>query len=170
MNNFCAVGRLTADPEFKKTPAGVSLCRFTLAIERPFKDKDGNKITDFIPCQAWRQTADYMQQYTHKGDTVSILGELHSEKYTDKQTGQQRNRYGIVCSAVNGIKRAEPQTAQGQQAAANIYQQRQSPCAANVNYNNYTAGQQQKSNSQRGNFTPAQDRFIEIDNDGDLPF
>lgn len=65
MNNFCAVGRLTSDPEYKKTPNGTSLVRFTLAIDRPFKDKDGNKITDFIPCQAWRQTADYMQQYIH---------------------------------------------------------------------------------------------------------
>lgn len=107
MNIFCAVGRLTSSPEYKKTPNGTSVVRFTLAIDRQFKDKDGNKITDFIPCQAWRQTADYMQQYINKGDMVSITGEFHSEKYNDKQTGQQRTRYGIVCNTVRGSKKAE---------------------------------------------------------------
>ena len=50
MNNFCAVDRLTSAPEYKKTLNGTSVVRFTLAIDRQFKDKDGNKITDFIPC------------------------------------------------------------------------------------------------------------------------
>lgn len=111
MNIFCAVGRLTSSPEYKKTPNGTSLVRFTLAVDRQFKDKDGNKITDFIPCQAWRQTADYMQQYIHKGDMVSITGELHSEKYNDKQSGQQRTRYGIVCNTVRGLKKPRATTA-----------------------------------------------------------
>lgn len=99
------MGRLTSSPEYKKTPNGTSLVRFTLAVDRQFKDKDGNKITDFIPCQAWRQTADFMQQYIHKGDMVSITGEFHSERYTDKQTGQQRTQYGIVCNTVRGLKK-----------------------------------------------------------------
>lgn len=150
MNNFCAVGRLTSSLDYKKTPNGTSVVRFTLAVDRQFKDKDGNKITDFIPCQAWRQTADYMQQYIHKGDMVSITGELHSEKYNDKQSGQQRIRYSVVCSSVRGLKKAEAQQQPTQ------YQQRPQ--------------YQQNNMAQRQGYPQYQyDGYI-IDSDGDMPF
>lgn len=151
MNIFCAVGRLTSAPEYKKTLNGTSLVRFTLAIDRQFKDKDGNRITDFIPCQAWRQTADYMQQYINKGDMVSITGEFHSEKYNDKQTGQQRTRYGIVCNTVRGLKKAE-----AQQQPTQYQQQRPQ--------------YQQNKNGQRQGYTQYQNDGFIIDSDGDLPF
>ena len=144
MNIFCAVGRLTSAPEYKKTLNGTSVVRFTLAIDRQFKDKDGNKITDFIPCQAWRQTADYMQQYIQKGDMVSITGELHSEKYNDKQSGQQRTRYGIVCNTVRGLKKAEAQQRRPQY--------------------------QQNTNGQRQGYPQYQNDGFIIDSRGDLPF
>lgn len=144
MNIFCGVGRLTSAPEYKKTPNGTSLVRFTLAVERQFKDKDGNKITDFIPCQAWRQTADFMQQYINKGDMVSITGEFHSERYTDKQTGQQRTRYGIVCNTVRGLKKAEAQQQRPQY--------------------------QQNNNGQRQGYPQYQNDGFIYDDAGDLPF
>ena len=157
MNIFCAVGRLTSAPEYKKTPNGTSLVRFTLAVDRQFKDKEGNRITDFIPCQAWRQTADFMQQYIHKGDMVSITGEFHSEKYTDKQTGQQRTQYGIVCNTVRGLKKSEAQqqpTAQYQQPTQ--YQQRPQ--------------YQQNNMAQRQGFPQYPNDIFINDSDGDLPF
>lgn len=157
MNIFCAVGRLTSAPEYKKTPNGTSLVRFTLAVDRQFKDKDGNRITDFIPCQAWRQTADYMQQYIHKGDMVSITGELHSEKYNDKQSGQQRTRYGIVCNTVRGLKKAEAQQQPTQ------YQQR-------PQYQQQRPQYQQNNNGQRQGYPQYQNDGFIIDSEGDLPF
>ena len=156
MNNFCAVGRLTSSPDYKKTPNGTSIVRFTLAIDRPFKDKDGNKITDFIPCQAWRQSADFIQQYIHKGDMVSIVGELHSEKYNDKQSGQQRIRYSVVCSAVRGLKKSEAQQQPTQYQQQTQYQQR-------PQYQQNNMGQRQEYQQ----FT--NDRYI-IDSEGDMPF
>lgn len=163
MNNFCAVGRLTSSPDYKKTPNGTSLVRFTLAIDRPFKDKDGNKITDFIPCQAWRQTADYMQQYIHKGDMVSITGELHSEKYNDKQSGQQRIRYSVVCSAVRGLKKSEAQ----QQPPAQYQQQTQ--YQQRPQYQRRPQYQQNNTAQRQGFPQYPNDIFIN-DSDGDLPF
>ena len=163
MNNFCAVGRLTSSPDYKKTPNGTSVVRFTLAVDRPFKDKDGNKITDFIPCQAWRQTADYMQQYIHKGDMVSITGELHSEKYNDKQSGQQRIRYSVVCNTVRGLKKSEAQqqpTAQYQQPTQ--YQQR-------PQYQRRPQYQQNNMGQRQGYPQYPNDSFIN-DSEGDLPF
>ena len=157
MNIFCAVGRLTSSPEYKKKPNGTSLVRFTLAVDRQFKDKDGNKITDFIPCQAWRQTADYMQQYIHKGDMVSITGELHSEKYNDKQSGQQRTRYGIVCNTVIGLKKAEAQQQPTQYRQRPQYQQQRPQY-------------QQNNNGQRQGYLQNQNDGFIIDSDGDLPF
>ena len=157
MNIFCAVGRLTSAPEYKKTLNGTSVVRFTLAIDRQFKDKDGNKITDFIPCQAWRQTADYMQQYINKGDMVSITGELHSEKYNDKQSGQQRIRYSVVCSAVRGLKKAEAQQQPAQYQQRPQYQQRRPQY-------------QQNTNGQRQGYTQYQNDGFIIDSEGDLPF
>lgn len=162
MNNFCAVGRLTSAPEYKKTPNGTSVVRFTLAVDRQFKDKDGNKITDFIPCQAWRQTADFMQQYIHKGDMLAITGELHSERYTDKQTGQQRTRYGIVCNAVRSIKKAETQQPPAQYQQPTQYQQRPQ-YQRRPQY-------QQNNNGQRQEYPQfSNDRYI-IDSEGDTPF
>ena len=157
MNIFCAVGRLTSSLEYKKTPNGTSLVRFTLAVDRQFKDKDGNKITDFIPCQAWRQTADFMQQYIHKGDMVSITGEFHSERYTDKQTGQQRTQYGIVCNTVRGLKKAEAQQQPTQYRQRPQYQQQRPQY-------------QQNNNGQRQGYPQYQNDGFIIDSDGDLPF
>ena len=97
-----------------------------------------------------RKKADYMQQYIHKGDMVSITGELHSEKYNDKQSGQQRIRYGVVCSSVRGLKKSEAQ----QQPAQ--YQQRPQ--------------YQQNNNGQRQGYTQYQNDGFIIDSEGDLPF
>ena len=164
MNNFCAVGRLTSSPEYKKTPNGTSVVRFTLAVERQFKDKDGNKITDFIPCQAWRQTADFMQQYINKGDMVSITGELHSEKYNDKQSGQQRIRYSVVCSAVKSIKKAETQQPTAQYQQPTQYQQQR------PQYQQQRPQYQQNNNGQRQGYPQYPNDIFINDSDGDRPF
>lgn len=91
MNTVALTGRLTADIELKKTPSGVSVCAFSIAVRRP-RVKD---TTDFINCVAWRNSAEFMSQYFHKGDKVEITGVLTSRSYTD-QSGNKRTAFEVV--------------------------------------------------------------------------
>ena len=91
MNTVALTGRLTADIELKTTPSGVSVCTFSIAVKRP-RVKD---TTDFINCVAWRNTAEFMSQYFHKGDKVEITGMLTSRSFTD-QSGNKRTAFEVV--------------------------------------------------------------------------
>lgn len=93
MNYIALHGKLTADPELKTVGSGVECCSFTVAINRP-TSKDKEKITDFIPCTAWRQTAAFLSKYFHKGDGIIVEGALQSRKYTDKE-GNNRTAYDV---------------------------------------------------------------------------
>ncbi len=85
MNKVILVGRLTADPELRQTQSGVSTCRFTVAVDRKFANKEtGNKESDFITCVAWRQTADFIAKYFSKGKMICIEGEMRNNNYKDK--------------------------------------------------------------------------------------
>ena len=94
-NNITITGRLTADPELKTTPNGVSVCSFTLAVKRPHT-KD---TTDFIPCQVWRQGAEYLSKYGTKGNMVAVTGALTTRKWQD-QNGNNRINYDVTCDSV----------------------------------------------------------------------
>lgn len=96
MNLTSFVGRLTADPELKQTPNGVSVCSFTLAVKRP-KVKD---TTDFINYVAWRQSAEYLCKYGRKGSTVVVTGVLTTRTFEDKN-GQKRTAYEVLVDALN---------------------------------------------------------------------
>ena len=78
------IGRLTADPELRQTQSGVSACRFTVAVNRKFKNDKGEFEADFITCVAWRQTAEFVSRYFTKGKMIVIDGCLRSGKYQDK--------------------------------------------------------------------------------------
>ena len=80
MNNTNHIGRLTADPELRRTQDGTPVCTFTLAVRRP-RMKD---VTDFIDFVVWRQGAEYLCKYGHKGDIVAAIGSLQGRKWTDK--------------------------------------------------------------------------------------
>ena len=85
MNQVILIGRLTADPELRQTQSGVAVCRFTVAVDRKFKNKDtGEKEADFITCQAWRQTAEFVGRYFTKGSMIALEGSLRTGKYQDK--------------------------------------------------------------------------------------
>lgn len=80
MNNVSLVGRLTKDPEFKTTQSGLSVCRFTVAVDRPYsKDQ-----TDFINCVAWKKTAEFINNYFCKGQRIALTGSIQTGSYTDK--------------------------------------------------------------------------------------
>ena len=83
MNEWIGKGRTTADIELRQTPSGKSSARFTLACDG-FKDKDGNKTANFIPCVAWGQKAEALAKYINKGQEILVRGEMRSGKYTDK--------------------------------------------------------------------------------------
>lgn len=81
MNNWIGIGRLTKEPESKATPSGVTVAVFALAVDRRFKDKNGERQTDFISCVAWRQQADFIAKYIKKGTKIVVQGELQTRTY-----------------------------------------------------------------------------------------
>lgn len=85
MNKVVLVGRLTADPELRRTQSGIASCQFTVAVDRRFADKNtGERQADFIRCQAWRQTAEFVSKYFSKGKMIALEGSLRTGSYTDK--------------------------------------------------------------------------------------
>lgn len=100
LNNITVVGRITADPELKQVGSGVSVCSFTLAVDRSYTKKGEERETDFIPCTAWRGNADFVAKFARKGDVVGVTGELHSRKYDDKD-GNKRTAYDVVANEIS---------------------------------------------------------------------
>lgn len=78
------MGRLTAQPELRQTQSGIASCRFTVAVNRRFKNANGEYDADFIPCVAWRQTAEFVSKYFSKGSMICVEGSLRTGSYQDK--------------------------------------------------------------------------------------
>lgn len=104
MNKVILVGNLTRDPELRQTPQGVSVARFTIAVSRRYQ-KDGQQQTDFISCVAWRNTADFISKYFHKGSGIQLCGSIQSRSW-DGQDGQKHYATEVVADEVsfNGPK------------------------------------------------------------------
>lgn len=100
-------GRLTADPELKTTPSGVSVCSFTIAVERRYKQGE-ERQADFVNIVAWRQTAEFVSKYFSKGSMIGIEGSIQTRKYQDKD-GKNRTAFEVVANNVQFIepKRSE---------------------------------------------------------------
>lgn len=81
MNKAVVVGRLTKDVELKTTAGGVSVCSFTIAVNRRFKNAEGNYDADFINCVAWRSQAEFLSKYFAKGSMVGIAGSIQTRSY-----------------------------------------------------------------------------------------
>ena len=99
MNKCIFVGRMAADPELRTTAQGTSVCQFRIAVQRTFKNAQGNYDADFISCVAWRQTADFVVKYLHKGDMVAICGALQTRTY-QAQDGSTRYVAEIVVDSL----------------------------------------------------------------------
>lgn len=85
LNKVILGGRLTNDVELKQTPQGISVCSFSLAVNRKGKDAQ----TDFINCQAWRQTAEFISKYFTKGSSICIAGSIQTRTWEDKNGGKR---------------------------------------------------------------------------------
>lgn len=92
LNHITIMGRLTRDPELRRTGSGVAVANFTVAVDRDFSGKDsGEKETDFIDCAAWRQTGEFVSKYFTKGRMIVVSGRLQIRSYTDKDGNKRRN-------------------------------------------------------------------------------
>lgn len=100
LNKIFLMGRLTRDPELRRTGSGTAVASFNLAVDRDFKDKQtGEKQTDFIDCVAWRGTAEFVSRYFTKGRQVVVEGKLQMRDWTDKE-GNKRRSAEVVCDNV----------------------------------------------------------------------
>lgn len=97
MNVISLIGRLGQDPEIKFFDSGKSATTFSLAVTRKFKDKDGNKPTDWFRCRAFGKTGETIAEHIKKGDMFSVSGRMENHKYIDKQ-GNNRDMWLLVVS------------------------------------------------------------------------
>ena len=102
MNKIILVGRLTKDPEVRSTSAGYSTANFTVAVNRNFKNKEGNYDADFLPCVAFRQTADFVSKFFKKGNMISLEGRVQTRNY-DAQDGTKRYVTEVVVENVEFV-------------------------------------------------------------------
>ena len=84
MNKITLIGNLTHDPEVRSTPSGVTVCTFTIAVNRRFANQSGERQTDFFRINAWRQLGDTCARYLQKGRKVAVIGELQARTYEAK--------------------------------------------------------------------------------------
>ncbi len=100
INTVVLMGRLTYEPELKVTPSGVSVIRFQIACDRKYQSGNGDRQADFIDCVAWRQTAEFVSKYFHKGSMIAVEGSIQSTDYTDKN-GNKRKQVEVVVNQVS---------------------------------------------------------------------
>ena len=92
LNHIVIMGRLTRDPELRRTGSGIAVASFSLAVDRDFAPKDGgNRETDFIDCVAWRQTGEFVSKYFTKGRMAVVSGRLQIRQWTDKDGNNRRS-------------------------------------------------------------------------------
>ncbi len=91
LNHITIMGRLTRDPELRRTGSGIAVASFTVAVDRDFGGRDGGeKETDFIDCVAWRQTGEFVSKYFTKGRMIVVSGRLQIRNWTDKEGNKRR--------------------------------------------------------------------------------
>ena len=149
MNRAILVGRLTADPELKQTPNGISVCTFSIAINRPYSSKSGERQADFINIVAWRNQAEFVSKYFAKGNQIGIDGSIQTRQYTDRD-GNKRTAFEVVAENISFIE--SKASSQQSRSYDNPSTPSRSPAPAAETYSNGDAAD-----------------FAEIDDD-DLPF
>lgn len=110
LNKATLIGRLTKDPDSRMLTSGAMVATFTLAVDRTFKNKDGEKETDFIPVVTWRKTAELCTKYLSRGNLVAVSGRIQTRSY-DGSDGIRRYVTEIVADEVNFLTPKSEQTA-----------------------------------------------------------
>ena len=155
-NKAILIGRLTADPELKQTPNGVSVCSFSIACDRAFSGRNGERQTDFINIVTWRQQAEFVSKYFSKGRLIGIDGSIQTRNYEDKN-GNKRTATEIVTDNVffTGARSSNAGSGNGGSYSNNSYGD-----------NSYTA----PAPAQPAYTSGAASDFEEVESDNDLPF
>jgi len=141
MNKAILVGRLTKDPELKTTGSGVNVCSFTIAVNRRFRNAEGNYDADFINCVAWRQQAEFLSRFFSKGRMVGVVGSIQTRNY--ERDGQRVYVTEVVADEISFVDSKSQNDGPAQ-----------STPAASANTNSFGAD----------------DGFIPMPADDDLPF
>lgn len=122
LNKIILMGRLTRDPELRRTQGGTAVTSFSLAVDREFKDQNGERETDFIDVVAWRNTAEFVSKYFSKGRMAIVEGRLQIRDWTDKDGNKRRSAEVIANSVYFGdSKRDGDSTPKPAGAAVNVY-------------------------------------------------
>ena len=145
LNHITIMGRLTRDPELRRTTSGLAVASFTLAVDRDYSGQSGEKETDFIDCVAWRSTAEFASKYFAKGRMAVVSGRLQIRPWTDKDGNKRRSAEIIVDNMYFGDSKRESDSSSGSYSAA-------TPTASG------------------GNQPPANDFAVLDDEDDQLPF
>ena len=160
LNRVILMGRLTAEPDYRTTQSGATFARFTLAVERDFSGQGAERKTDFLDVVVWRNTADFVSKYFHKGQLVAVQGSIQVSSYTDRE-GNKRRSWDIVADQVYF---AEGRRDGGNQQNNYDYSRydRMTPPPAQNQQPSYSEPAGSYSSGDEGDFTPVAD--------DDLPF
>ena len=163
LNHITIMGRLTRDPELRRTGSGVAVASFTVAVDRDFGGRDGGeKETDFIDCVAWRQTGEFVSKYFTKGRMIVVSGRLQIRTWTDKDGNKRRTAEVVADNCYFGDSKRDSDGGSsfgGNTYGGNSYGSAYSAPSGN-NYGGYAAP--------AGN--PASDFAMLDDDDAQLPF
>ena len=108
LNHITIMGRLTRDPELRRTGSGVAVASFTVAVDRDFGGRDGGeKETDFIDCVAWRQTGEFVSKYFTKGRMIVVSGRLQIRSWNDKDGNKRRTAEVVADNCYFGDSRRD---------------------------------------------------------------
>ena len=157
LNHITIMGRLTRDPELRRTGSGIAVASFSLAVDRDFSPKDGGeRETDFIDCVAWRQTGEFVSKYFTKGRMAVVSGRLQIRSWTDKEGNKRRTAEVVADNVYFGDSKRDDQG--GSSYSGNSYGNYGSAPAAPA-YGGYSAPT-----------APASDFAMLDDDDAQLPF
>ena len=157
LNHITIMGRLTRDPELRRTGSGVAVASFTVAVDRDFGGRDGGeKETDFIDCVAWRQTGEFVSKYFTKGRMIVVSGRLQIRSWTDKDGNKRRTAEVVADNCYFGDSKRD---SDGSSFGGNTYGNAYSAPSGN-NYGGYSAPAG----------APASDFAMLDDDDAQLPF
>ena len=164
LNHITIMGRLTRDPELRRTGSGIAVASFTLAVDRDFSPRDGGeRETDFIDCVAWRQTGEFVSKYFTKGRMAVVSGRLQISGWTDKDGNKRTSAEINVDNAYFGDSKRDNDNG-GSQYGGNSY--------GNNNYggNAYAAPAPSYGGYSAPAANPASDFAMLEDDDAQLPF
>lgn len=116
MNKVFLIGNLTHDPEMRSTQSGVAVCNFSIAVNRRFKNANGEQETDFLNVIAWRQLAELCGKYLAKGRKVAVTGSIQTRQYEAKD-GSKRTAWDIVADEVEFLSASQSSGAQSMSGA-----------------------------------------------------